>query len=245
MSNHQSFYKLYPKARIPKKKEKSCAINNNDQVVLRTRTVRNNLSQERDLCKGDLIPRVIVLSRIIHPRKLISWRNAWRILITYIFGSSMIGHQRERQLVALLPLSPLNPLVAEFPPVWRVDYRWLQLLLLLSVVSYTRIIIIDLIWTLHQRIITIQWAIDEDLSWEDRNEIHFHSRSSLLLRAASPRDRERRERNENRGEKHEETEEREAKRERINSKISAAEKKKGGRRRREKCRISCVTQFHS
>lgn len=87
------------------------------------------------------------MSRIIHPRKLASkvrYRNIWRISITYIFGSSMIGHQRERQLVALpLLLSPLNPLVAEFPPV--CDYRWLQLLLLLSVVPYTRIIVIDLI----------------------------------------------------------------------------------------------------
>lgn len=158
----------------------------------------------------------------------------------------MIGHQRERQLVALpLLLSPLNPLVAEFPPV--CDYRWLQLLLLLlSVAPYTRIIVIELIWTLHQRIITIQWAIDEDLSWEDRNEIHFHSRSSLLFRARlhlgiaeeeretrtaaiiqARRDRRKREDGPSR-----------------NSKADAAEKKKGGRRRREK-RISCITQFHS
>lgn len=37
------------------------------------------------------------------------------IMQTYIFGSSMIGHQRERQLVALPLLTPLNPPVAEVP----------------------------------------------------------------------------------------------------------------------------------
>lgn len=51
--------------------------------------------------------------------------------MTYIFGSSMIGHQRERQLVALLSLSSLLSAVLKAPfgsPGWTMPWaiinRW-------------------------------------------------------------------------------------------------------------------------
>lgn len=119
-------------------------------------------------------------------------------------------------------------------------------------VPYTRIIVSDLIWTLHQRIITIQWAIDEDLSWEDRNEIHFHSRSSFLF-CASLQDRGGGERNEIRGDhtsvrRSMEGDRRKIDRKREDSSRDKLKSRRGEGREKgireggwEKCRISCVT----
>lgn len=68
----------------------------------------------------------------------------------------MIGHQRERQLVALPLLTPLNPRSRKS----RLDDAWVgrRLQLLLPVIPDSRdtlIIITDLIRMLHQRVITI------------------------------------------------------------------------------------------